>query len=150
MVADAFCHNMVRALAGALLRVGDGSKPPGWPAQVLTAAASGIRASPCFRRTGSAWRRSATQPTPGSPLVPPSPATCVVPARGERRPVARRRRPFPRGCGGPYGWPVTMRLVRLTFAVPATRPAENASSFLRWVLPLGACRLVNSVQIKIK
>jgi tRNA pseudouridine38-40 synthase len=37
VVADAFCHNMVRALAGALLRVGDGSRPPGWPAQVLAA-----------------------------------------------------------------------------------------------------------------
>jgi tRNA pseudouridine38-40 synthase len=37
VVADAFCHNMVRALVGALLRVGDGSKPPGWPAQVLAA-----------------------------------------------------------------------------------------------------------------
>ncbi len=35
--ADAFCHNMVRALAGALLSVGDGSKPPVWPAQVLAA-----------------------------------------------------------------------------------------------------------------
>ena len=27
VVADAFCHNMVRALVGALLRVGDGSRP---------------------------------------------------------------------------------------------------------------------------
>jgi tRNA pseudouridine38-40 synthase len=39
VVADAFCHNMVRALVGALLRVGDGSKPPGWPAEVLAAGA---------------------------------------------------------------------------------------------------------------
>ena len=38
VVADAFCHNMVRALAGALLRVGDGTRPAGWPAQVLAAA----------------------------------------------------------------------------------------------------------------
>ena len=38
VVADAFCHNMVRALVGALLRVGDGTKPAGWPAHVLTAA----------------------------------------------------------------------------------------------------------------
>ena len=36
-VADAFCHNMVRALAGALLSVGDGSKPPEWPGQLLAA-----------------------------------------------------------------------------------------------------------------
>jgi tRNA pseudouridine38-40 synthase len=40
VVADAFCHNMVRALVGALLKVGDGSRPPGWPAQVL---AAGVR-----------------------------------------------------------------------------------------------------------
>jgi tRNA pseudouridine38-40 synthase len=39
VVADAFCHNMVRALVGALLRVGDGSKPASWPAQVLAAGA---------------------------------------------------------------------------------------------------------------
>jgi tRNA pseudouridine38-40 synthase len=39
VVADAFCHNMVRALVGALLKVGEGSRPPGWPAQVLAARA---------------------------------------------------------------------------------------------------------------
>ena len=38
VVADAFCHNMVRALVGALLAVGEGRKPPGWPAAVLAAA----------------------------------------------------------------------------------------------------------------
>jgi tRNA pseudouridine38-40 synthase len=38
VVADAFCHNMVRALVGALLAVGEGRRPPGWPAQVLAAA----------------------------------------------------------------------------------------------------------------
>jgi tRNA pseudouridine38-40 synthase len=38
VVADAFCHNMVRALVGALLRVGDGAKAAGWPAHVLAAA----------------------------------------------------------------------------------------------------------------
>jgi tRNA pseudouridine38-40 synthase len=37
VVADAFCHNMVRALAGALLSVGDGTRPPAWVAGVLTA-----------------------------------------------------------------------------------------------------------------
>jgi tRNA pseudouridine38-40 synthase len=35
VVADAFCHNMVRALTGALLCVGDGSRPPDWLAAVL-------------------------------------------------------------------------------------------------------------------
>jgi tRNA pseudouridine38-40 synthase len=39
VVADAFCHNMVRALVGALLAVGEGRRPPGWPAAVLAAAA---------------------------------------------------------------------------------------------------------------
>jgi tRNA pseudouridine38-40 synthase len=38
VIADAFCHNMVRALVGALLPVGDGTRPPSWPAAVLTAA----------------------------------------------------------------------------------------------------------------
>jgi tRNA pseudouridine38-40 synthase len=37
VVADAFCHNMVRALVGALLKVGDGSRTACWPAQVLAA-----------------------------------------------------------------------------------------------------------------
>ncbi|MGH3275391.1 MAG: tRNA pseudouridine(38-40) synthase TruA, partial [Streptosporangiaceae bacterium] len=48
VVADAFCHNMVRALAGALLSVGDGSRPPGWVREVLTARVRdpGIRVAP--------------------------------------------------------------------------------------------------------
>jgi tRNA pseudouridine38-40 synthase len=40
VVADAFCHNMVRALAGALLAIGDGRRPPAWLAGVL---AAGVR-----------------------------------------------------------------------------------------------------------
>lgn len=36
--ADAFCHNMVRALVGALLAVGDGRRDVEWPARVLAAA----------------------------------------------------------------------------------------------------------------
>ncbi len=35
VVADAFCHNMVRALVGALLAVGDGRRPTAWPREVL-------------------------------------------------------------------------------------------------------------------
>jgi tRNA pseudouridine38-40 synthase len=34
--ADAFCHNMVRALVGCLLSVGEGRRPPSWAADVLT------------------------------------------------------------------------------------------------------------------
>jgi tRNA pseudouridine38-40 synthase len=33
--ADAFCHNMVRALVGCLLAVGEGRRPVGWPAEVM-------------------------------------------------------------------------------------------------------------------
>lgn len=35
VVADAFCHTMVRSLMGALLPVGDGRRPQHWPAEVL-------------------------------------------------------------------------------------------------------------------
>jgi tRNA pseudouridine38-40 synthase len=40
VVADAFCHSMVRALVGALAAVGDGRRPAGWPREVL---AGGVR-----------------------------------------------------------------------------------------------------------
>lgn len=36
VVADAFCHNMVRALMGALLLVGEGKRDADWPAHVLS------------------------------------------------------------------------------------------------------------------
>ncbi|MEV6106263.1 tRNA pseudouridine(38-40) synthase TruA [Streptomyces sp. NPDC051940] len=36
--ADAFCHNMVRSLVGAMLFVGDGHRPPQWTGKVLHAA----------------------------------------------------------------------------------------------------------------
>jgi tRNA pseudouridine38-40 synthase len=34
---DAFCHNQVRAMVGALLAVGDGRRPVPWPREVLLA-----------------------------------------------------------------------------------------------------------------
>ncbi|MBO1335039.1 tRNA pseudouridine(38-40) synthase TruA [Streptomyces sp. VRA16 Mangrove soil] len=40
--ADAFCHNMVRSLIGALLFVGDGHRTADWPGKVL---AAGVRDS---------------------------------------------------------------------------------------------------------
>jgi tRNA pseudouridine38-40 synthase len=40
VVADAFCHSMVRALVGAVAAVGDGRRPAGWPREVL---AAGVR-----------------------------------------------------------------------------------------------------------
>jgi tRNA pseudouridine38-40 synthase len=33
--ADAFCHSMVRSLVGALIAVGEGRRPTGWPAHLL-------------------------------------------------------------------------------------------------------------------
>lgn len=58
VVADAFCHSMVRALVGALLAVGDGRQPVEWPAQVLTRAVrdSGVHVAPahglCLEEVG--------------------------------------------------------------------------------------------------
>lgn len=37
VVADAFCHSMVRSLVGAVVPVGEGRRPVEWPAQVLAA-----------------------------------------------------------------------------------------------------------------
>lgn len=37
VVADAFCHSMVRALVGAVLPVGEGRRPAGWPAEIMAA-----------------------------------------------------------------------------------------------------------------
>ncbi|MBP2339367.1 tRNA pseudouridine38-40 synthase [Saccharothrix coeruleofusca] len=46
--ADAFCHSMVRSLVGALLAVGEGRKPPSWPASLLslTARSSQVTVAP--------------------------------------------------------------------------------------------------------
>jgi tRNA pseudouridine38-40 synthase len=35
IIADAFCHNMVRALVGASIAVGEGRRPTSWPAELL-------------------------------------------------------------------------------------------------------------------
>ena len=39
IVADAFCHSMVRSLVGCLLSVGDGRRPTGWGVELLAARA---------------------------------------------------------------------------------------------------------------
>ncbi len=79
VVADAFCHSMVRALVGALLKVGEGARPPSWPAQVLMAQ---VRA-------------------PGVPVVPPY-GLCLEEVRypppgqlAQRALATRRVRPAP-------------------------------------------------------
>jgi len=38
VVADAFCHSMVRSLVGAVVPVGEGRRAVSWPAQVMAAA----------------------------------------------------------------------------------------------------------------
>jgi tRNA pseudouridine38-40 synthase len=58
VVADAFCHNMVRALVGALVAVGEGRQGADWPAEVLAAAVRdpGVRVMPphglCLEEVG--------------------------------------------------------------------------------------------------
>jgi tRNA pseudouridine38-40 synthase len=46
--ADAFCHSMVRSLVGALLAVGEGRRPAGWPASrlALTTRADDVPVAP--------------------------------------------------------------------------------------------------------
>jgi tRNA pseudouridine38-40 synthase len=86
VVADAFCHNMVRALVGAMLKVGEGSRPPGWPAEVLAARArdSAVPVVPphglCLEEVryppddGLAARVEITRRLrPGQPLLPGQP-----------------------------------------------------------------------------
>ncbi|MEV4375696.1 tRNA pseudouridine(38-40) synthase TruA [Streptosporangium sp. NPDC049644] len=48
VVADAFCHSMVRALVGSLLPVGEGRLAVGWPEGVLSRAVrdSGVHVAP--------------------------------------------------------------------------------------------------------
>jgi tRNA pseudouridine38-40 synthase len=51
--ADAFCHSMVRSLVGALLAVGEGRRPPEWPAGLLprTERASDVPVAPAHGLT---------------------------------------------------------------------------------------------------
>jgi tRNA pseudouridine38-40 synthase len=81
VVADAFCHSMVRALVGALLKVGEGARPLDWPAAVL---AGRVR-------------------DPGAPVVPPQ-GLCLEEVRypppaelARRAQVTRQLRAAPAG-----------------------------------------------------
>jgi tRNA pseudouridine38-40 synthase len=89
VIADAFCHNMVRALAGAMLTIGEGRKPPAWLAQVLSGGVRdpGVRVAPphplCLEEVrypdpaALAARAAATRhlrPPPGVPAGPAGPA----------------------------------------------------------------------------
>ena len=80
--ADAFCHSMVRSLVGALLAVGEGRKPPYWPASLLSAL-SGPARWPWRRRTASPWSAWTIHPTANSRPERSKPATCAPsPRRG--------------------------------------------------------------------
>lgn len=49
--ADAFCHSMVRALVGACLAVGQGSRDVDWPAQLLVEGRRGAAVAPAVGLT---------------------------------------------------------------------------------------------------
>ena len=149
VIADAFCHNMVRALVGALIPVGEGGRPPSWPSEVLTAAVRhpGVQVVP---RTASAWKRSATRSRANWPPAPPSPAASAPQAtdRADQR---------SRGAAGRYAVapglgasPVTMRWLRLVLTVPATRSPLACSSWLSSAVVDGAVPLTNSNQVRIR
>jgi len=132
VVADAFCHNMVRALVGALLAVGEGRRPPGWPAEVLAAAVRdpAVRVvAPhglCLEEVGY-----------------PPPAELAGRAAETRR--VRCLLPGRYNC-----LPVSIRVLRSMFALPVTRFVANCSSCARWAEVDGDFRLVNSAHIKIR
>lgn len=58
VVADAFCHSMVRALVGSLLAAADGRRPVEWPGEVLRRGVrdSGVHVAPahglCLEEVG--------------------------------------------------------------------------------------------------
>jgi tRNA pseudouridine38-40 synthase len=95
VVADAFCHNMVRALAGAMITIGEARKPPDWLGQVLSGRARdpGVRVAPphplCLEEVrypdpaDLAARAAATRrlrPLPGAPADAAAPADTAVAA----------------------------------------------------------------------
>src|SRR5699024_4451022 len=63
VVADAFCHHMVRSLVGALISVGAGRRDESWPAEVL-GTGTGERAP---RAATARTRRRALTRAPESP-----------------------------------------------------------------------------------
>ncbi len=104
MLADAFCHSMVRALVGAVLPVGEGRKPVDWPALVLTSRTRDPHVA-VVPHTAWCWKRWDTRRTrrwrhaPGKhgPSVRcrsletaeriAAPASCSVHAKGDRTPL---------------------------------------------------------------
>jgi tRNA pseudouridine38-40 synthase len=90
VVADAFCHNMVRSLVGALLAVGEGRRPADWPGEVLAAAVRdpAVRVAPphglCLEEVG--------YPAPGE--------LAARAAQTRSRRVSQATCPSASGCSG--------------------------------------------------
>ncbi len=98
VTADAFCHNMVRALTGVLLAVGDGSKAAGWVGELLAA-----------RERNPAARVAPPHPLCLEEVGYPEPARAGRPRSGHAPgPDPRRRRAGLRQLtdGGGEGGPV--------------------------------------------
>ena len=72
VVADAFCHAMVRSLVGALIAVGEGAGRPAGP-RTCWRPRPAIPRSGSWPRTRSAWRRSVTRRTARWPRGPSRP-----------------------------------------------------------------------------
>ncbi len=110
VVADAFCHNMVRALIGACLRAGDASRPPAWPGQVLAATTRdpAVPVMPphglCLAEVGYppdhelAARAAVTRRV--RPAPPGGPVSGGGPASASGLPGGRGRVNVPPGSGG--------------------------------------------------
>ncbi len=101
VVADAFCHSMVRALVGGGRRRRRRPAPAGVAAAVLAAGRARPRCASSRRRTGSCSRRSSTPRTTSSPPAPPPPAPSAPSRRPRRRPFLPR--PPPPGDQGILG-----------------------------------------------
>jgi tRNA pseudouridine38-40 synthase len=74
--ADAFLHHMVRNIVGCLLKVGEGTRPPGWVAEVLRGR-DRAHAAPTFPPHGlylAAVRYDAVWGLPSSPARLPADA----------------------------------------------------------------------------
>src|SRR3954463_7778240 len=114
--ADAFCHSMVRSLVGALVAVGEGRRPPEWPAalfarseragEVPVAPAAGLTlvrvdyppdAELAARGSVTRARRGRATGLRGAPRPPPPRGWYHRPVRRPRRSSARAgSRPAPR------------------------------------------------------
>jgi tRNA pseudouridine38-40 synthase len=70
--ADAFLHHMVRNLVGSLVKVGNGSRPPEWVAELL-AGRDRERAAPTFPANGLYLSEVEYERSWGLPASPPHP-----------------------------------------------------------------------------